>query len=216
MTRRQKARAGVFVGGGVAISPAVADAALLGNPAVMGIMLVPIGAIAYALLTARSRTEFWVTAVPTLLVLILAFAYLRVRRLIGSEVDPFDLLMPPVYGVIAFFLGKAIGAVFTLLSRSSGNEDSPGFWKRERMLPGQSAVEGTAETYWVLKLIHPPSAAAMALGAISAGYAAWWWSVGNGLTTALLTTAAAAFVGAWAGLLLYWLLRMIASISGDD
>src|SRR5688572_12767651 len=84
-----------------------------------------------------------------------------------------------------------------------------GFWTRERMLPGQSAVEETVETYWMLRLIHPPSALAMALGAIGAGYLGWKLFRDHGIVWGVLAAAVAAFVGAWLGLLLYWLLRLM-------
>jgi hypothetical protein len=48
-----------------------------------------------------------------------------------------------------------------------------GFWTKERTLPGSSSVEETADAYWNLKLLHPPSASAMVLGAIGLGYLGW-------------------------------------------
>ena len=90
-----------------------------------------------------------------------------------------------------------------------------GFWTRERTAPGQSAVDGTAETYWVLKLVHPPSASAMALGALGLGYLGWRLFRDNNLWVALIAAAVGAFVGAWVGLLLYWLLRLILASTTD-
>ena len=88
-----------------------------------------------------------------------------------------------------------------------------GFWTRERTLPGQSAVEGTAETYWTLKLVHRPSASAMALGAVGGGWLAVKLVGGYGAVAVFLGLAAGAFVGAWLGLLLYWLLRLILAFA---
>ena len=87
------------------------------------------------------------------------------------------------------------------------------FWTKERMLPGQPAVEETAHAYWMLKLLHPPSASAMALGAIGAGYLAWRLVRDHSIIWALVAAAVAAFVGAWLGLLLYWLLRLIIAVN---
>ena len=88
-----------------------------------------------------------------------------------------------------------------------------GFWTKERMLPGQSAVEETAEAYWILKLIHPPSATAMGLGAIGMGYLGWRLLRDHGIVWGIVAAAVGAFVGAWVGLLLYWLVRLILAVS---
>ena len=85
-----------------------------------------------------------------------------------------------------------------------------GFWTKERSAPGQSAVDGTAETYWMLKLIHPPSASAMALGAVGVGYVGWRLFRDSNLAVAVVAGALGAFVGAGVGLLLYWVLRFIS------
>lgn len=81
------------------------------------------------------------------------------------------------------------------------------------MLPGQSAVEETADTYWMLKLLHPPSASAMPLGAIGLGYLGWRLFRDSNLWLALIAVAIGAFIGAWVGLLLYWLLRLIFALN---
>lgn len=91
--------------------------------------------------------------------------------------------------------------------------DESGFWTKERMLPGQSAVEETADTYWMLKLLHPPSASSMALGALGLGYLGWRLFRDSNLWIALFAAAAGAFIGAWVGLLLYWLLRLIWALN---
>lgn len=90
-----------------------------------------------------------------------------------------------------------------------------GFWTKERMLPGQPAVEETAETYWVLKRLHRPSASAMALGAVGLGYGGWRLFRDSSLVLALLAAAAGAFVGAWVGLLVYWLVRLVLAVGGE-
>lgn len=84
-----------------------------------------------------------------------------------------------------------------------------GFWTKERMLPGQPAVEDTVETYWMLKLLHPPSAAAMALGALALGYLGWRLFRDSSLWLALVAAAVGAFIGAWVGLVSYWLFRLV-------
>ena len=89
-----------------------------------------------------------------------------------------------------------------------------GFWTKERMLPGEPLVGETADTYWVLKLIHPPSASAMAPGALGGGYLAWKLVTGYGLVALLIAVPVAALAAAWVGLLLYWLLRMILGFGG--
>ena len=86
------------------------------------------------------------------------------------------------------------------------------FWTKERALPGQSAVDGTAETYWVLKLVHPPGAAAMVIGAAAGGYLAWKLFRDHGVVLLLVALTLGAFLGAWAGVLLYWLVRLIFAI----
>lgn len=88
------------------------------------------------------------------------------------------------------------------------------WWTRHRSAPGQSAVDGTAETYWMLKLIHRPSASAMAAGAVGGGYLGWRLFRGRGLIAGVIAAAVAAFAGAWLGLLLYWLARFILA-AGD-
>ena len=87
------------------------------------------------------------------------------------------------------------------------------FWTKERMLPGQSAVEETAHTYWMLKLLHPPSASAMAFGALGLGYLGWRLFGDGNLWFALIAAAVGAFVGAWVGLLLYWLGRLVWALN---
>ena len=84
-----------------------------------------------------------------------------------------------------------------------------GFWTKERVLPGQSAVDETAETYWMLKLLHPPSASAMGLGALGLGYVGWRLFRNGDVWVAVIAAASAAFIGAWVGLLLYWVARLI-------
>jgi hypothetical protein len=87
--------------------------------------------------------------------------------------------------------------------------DEPGFWTQERELPG----EGTVETYWMLKLVHPPSASAMLLGAGGLGYIGWRLFRDSNLWVALVAAVIGAFIGAWVGLLLYWLLRLIWALN---
>ncbi len=79
------------------------------------------------------------------------------------------------------------------------------------MLPGQPAVEETVDTYVMLKLLHPPSASAMVLGAFGLGYLSWRLFRDSNLWVALIAAAIGAFVGAWVGLLLYWIVRLILS-----
>lgn len=88
-----------------------------------------------------------------------------------------------------------------------------GFWTRERTLPGQPAAEETVETFSVLKLLHPPSASAMALSALGLGYLGWRLFRDGNLFVALFAAAIGAFVGAWLGLLLYWLARLVRAIN---
>lgn len=57
----------------------------------------------------------------------------------------------------------------------------------------------------MLKLLHPPSASAMALGAIGLGYLGWRLFRDGNLWLALVAAVVGAFVGAWIGLLFYWL-----------
>lgn len=87
------------------------------------------------------------------------------------------------------------------------------FWTKERTLPGQSAVEETADTYWMLKLLHPPSASAMVLGALGLGYLGWRLFRDNNLWVAIIAAAIGAFVGAWVGLLLYWVVRLVLAFN---
>ena len=47
-----------------------------------------------------------------------------------------------------------------------------GVWTKERVLPGQPVMEDVVETYWMLKLIHPPSASALAPGAVGGAWLA--------------------------------------------
>ena len=88
-----------------------------------------------------------------------------------------------------------------------------GFWTKQRMLPGQLVVEETADTYWMLKFAHPPSASAMALGAVGGGYLAFKLLVDHGVVVTVIAVLVAAVAGAWVGLLLYWLLRLILALS---
>ena len=87
------------------------------------------------------------------------------------------------------------------------------FWTKQRTLPGQSAVEDAVETYWMLRLIHRPSAAAMALGAVGGGYLGWRFFRESGAFAVVIGIALGAFVGAWLGLLLYWLVRFIVALN---
>jgi len=86
---------------------------------------------------------------------------------------------------------------------------SRNFWTRKRKYPGQSAVEATEDTYWMLKLLHPASASAMLLGVFGLGYLGWRLFRDNNLLLAVIAAAVGAFIGAWVGLLLYWLARLI-------
>jgi hypothetical protein len=88
-------------------------------------------------------------------------------------------------------------------------KDEPGFWTKEcdLTLPG----EGTYNTYWTLKFLHPASASAMILGAAGLGYLGWRLFRDTNLWLALLLGATGLIVGAWVGLVLYWLLRFIGS-----
>ena len=89
-----------------------------------------------------------------------------------------------------------------------------GFWTKERTLLGQPVIEETADTYWMLKLVHPPGASAMALGAVGGGSLTWKLLENHGLIMGIVAVLLAAVVGAWVGLLLYWLLRMVLGL-GD-
>jgi hypothetical protein len=88
-----------------------------------------------------------------------------------------------------------------------------GFWTKERTLPGQSAVEGTADAYWMLKLLQPPSASAMVLGALGLGYLGWRLFRDSNPWAGLIAAGVGAFLGAWIGLLLYWLVRLIRALN---
>lgn len=87
------------------------------------------------------------------------------------------------------------------------------FWTKKRMLPGQSAVEETANTYWTLKSLHPASASAMVFGASGLGYAAWWLLRDTSPWLALIAALVVRFIGAWVGLALYWLIRLILALN---
>ena len=85
-----------------------------------------------------------------------------------------------------------------------------GFWTKERMLPGQETGEEVHATYSMLKLFHPPSASALALGAVAGVWLAWKLLRDLGWPVLLLGLFAGFVVGAVVGLVGYWLVRWYA------
>lgn len=86
-----------------------------------------------------------------------------------------------------------------------------GFWKKERMLPGQSAVEEVCETYWMLRLIHPPTASALAAGGLGGIWLAWTLLRGHAWLALVLGLLVGLVAGAVLGVVVYWLVRGFAA-----
>ena len=87
-----------------------------------------------------------------------------------------------------------------------------GFWTKERDVPGEAAMEGAYESYRWLRLIHPPTASALALGASGGAYLAWTLLREHGALALVLGLIAGVVAGGILGVVVYWLLRLFSAI----
>lgn len=81
--------------------------------------------------------------------------------------------------------------------------------KRSLKESAEDAVLNTDELHWVLRYVHPASATAMTLGAIGGAIFGWRLFLEVGLFTEVIAAVVGGFFGAWVGLLMYWLIRLV-------